>query len=216
MPDEVLQMPRASRALEKQNHEAIREASSRLMREQGLGVSVVDVMGAAGLTHGGFYGHFPSKDALLAAGCTAAFAESAARWRARAAAAAAQGRAPALDAVLQGYLADEGPVTNGCPIASLATDVSRQEPGALVREAFNKGLENLLEILAALQLTQEPRRSRELALQQLCCMVGALVLARATRGQDLSQELLTSARRGLLKPAKATSRRATSRKRSGR
>jgi TetR/AcrR family transcriptional regulator, transcriptional repressor for nem operon len=198
-------MPRVSRAKARQNHGAIRRASSRLMRTQGLRVSVADIMGAAGLTHGGFYGHFSSKDALLAAGCASAFAESAARWRARAADAA--DRSAALAALVQGYLADGGPVASGCPIASLAADVSREAVGKPVRRAFRAGLQELLGILTALQPEGEGRPGREQAWLQLCTMVGALVLARATQGHALSQELLHTVRRRLVTAQRAASAR---------
>jgi TetR/AcrR family transcriptional repressor of nem operon len=205
-------MPRASRAVARQHHAAIRRASARLLRAHGLGVSVAGVMGAAGLTHGGFYGHFPSKDALLAAGCAAAFAESAARWHTRAGAAA--DRAAALAAVIHGYLADDGPVESGCPIASLATDVAREASGKPVAQAFCEGFAQLLDILTSLQPPGEAHAVRERALLQMCTMVGALVLARATRAHPLSRELLASARRGVLGPA--ASRRAGSKAKSRR
>jgi TetR/AcrR family transcriptional repressor of nem operon len=188
-------MPRVSRQVAAQNHGAILRASSKLMRERGLGVSLAEVMAAAGLTPGGFYGHFSSKDALLAHGCRTAFGESAGRWRARAG--AAGDAAAALDAVLQGYLADEGPVANGCPIASLATDISREPAGAEVSAAFRDGLSMLIGILTQLQLAAAPAAKRRAALLQLCTMVGALVLGRATRGDALSDELLGVARDSL-------------------
>ena len=72
-------MPRVSRAQAEANHQAIEDAASRLFRERGLdAVTVADVMAEAGLTHGGFYTHYSSKDDLAAAACTAAFAFGAA------------------------------------------------------------------------------------------------------------------------------------------
>jgi TetR/AcrR family transcriptional regulator, transcriptional repressor for nem operon len=202
-------MPRVSRQVAQQNHGAILRASAKLLRERGLGVSLADIMGAAGLTPGGFYGHFGSKDALLAHGCTTAFAESAGRWHARAGAAA--DAAAALDAVLQGYLADEGPLTSGCPIASLATDIAREPAGAPVGSAFREGLGGLIDILTGLQLTEGPA-ARQAALLQLCTMLGALVLARATRGDALSGELLRVARASLKTPAARARHAAAARK----
>src|ERR1700712_5572689 len=77
-------MPRVSRAEADSHREAITDASARLFKERGLkGVSVADLMGAAGLTHGGFYGHFESKDALAAVACAKAFEQSGTRWQAR-------------------------------------------------------------------------------------------------------------------------------------
>ena len=77
-------MPRVSREQTDINRLAIEDASSRLFREQGIkAVSVADLMAAAGLTHGGFYGHFESKDALAAVACAKAFEQSAGRWEKR-------------------------------------------------------------------------------------------------------------------------------------
>src|SRR3954463_3443751 len=80
-------MARVSRAEADNHREQITEASARLFRERGIkGVSVADLMGAAGLTHGGFYGHFESKDALAGGAVARAFDQSAERWRKRIAA----------------------------------------------------------------------------------------------------------------------------------
>ncbi|MUZ66470.1 TetR family transcriptional regulator, partial [Agrobacterium vitis] len=77
-------MPRVSREQTKLNRHAIEEASSRLFRERGIdAVSVADLMGAAGLTTGGFYGHFASKDELAGVACNIAFDDAARRWRKR-------------------------------------------------------------------------------------------------------------------------------------
>jgi len=187
-------MPRVSRAKTQHNHAAIRRAAATLLRRQGLRVSVADVMAAAGLTPGGFYGHFGSKDELLASGCSAAFEESAQRWENRVA--AAQDAPAALAALIDAYLAREGPVLSGCPIASLAADVAREPSDLPVRRAFAAGLERLLGILAA-QQSVAGGAAREAALLQLSAMVGAVILARATRGSGLSAELLEVVRGGL-------------------
>ncbi|RLU05724.1 TetR family transcriptional regulator, partial [Pseudomonas prosekii] len=77
-------MPRVSRKQADLNREIIVEAATRLFRERGLhGISVVDVMAAAGLTHGGFYGHFESKEALAREAGGRAFEQSAERWKTR-------------------------------------------------------------------------------------------------------------------------------------
>ena len=193
-------MPRVSRQVTRENHDAILKGTAQLLREQGLGASLADIMAAAGLTPGGFYGHFSSKDELLAQGCEAAFAESARRWHARAG--GAGDAAAALDAVVQGYLAEDGPLVNGCPIASLATDVSRGTEGAALNAAFRDGLAGLLEILIGLQPKGRAAARRRAALLQLSTMVGALVLARGLRGDALGRELLDAAR-GHLKASRA-------------
>jgi TetR/AcrR family transcriptional repressor of nem operon len=198
-------MPRVCRAETEKNRTAIRHASSRLFREQGLRASVSDVMSAAGLTHGGFYGHFRSKDELAAEACAAAFAESAARWRKRIG--DAGDPAAARTALIEGYLAaqNRAAIGTGCPIAALATDVARESPGKPVRSAFRAGLERLIEMLTEV----EPRpggAARAQALTELSTLVGAMVLARATDATPLSDELLRAAASSLLGAGKDSRR----------
>ena len=191
-------MPRASKVQTAKNHAAIEQVSSRLFREQGLRVSVKDVMSAAGLTHGGFYGHFDSKDELAARACAAAFAESVERWHKRTS--GAKDRRSARAALIEGYLTAERreAVGTGCPIAGLAVDVAREPDGRPVRAAFREGLEDLIEILADVQPTREPHDAHDSAVAQMATLVGAMVLARATRGSELSDEFLSAVRHRLL------------------
>jgi TetR/AcrR family transcriptional repressor of nem operon len=163
-----------------------------------LKVSVKDVMGAAGLTHGGFYGHFSSKDDLAAHACATAFAESTERWRKRTA--SAKDRRSAREALIEAYLTAErrAALGTGCPIAGLAVDVARESVGKPVRAAFRKGLESLIEILTGVQSTGERADGRERAVAQMATLVGAMVLARATEGSALSDEFLAASRRRLL------------------
>lgn len=194
-------MPRVSKVRTAENHSAIERVSSRLFREQGLKVSVKDVMGAAGLTHGGFYGHFASKDELAARACASAFAESLERWRKRTA--GATERRSARATLIGAYLTPErrSAVGTGCPIAGLAVDVAREPAGKPVRAAFRKGLEDLIGILSGAQSTSETVEARERAVAQMATLVGAMVLARATQGSTLSDEFLASSRRRLLEEA---------------
>ena len=191
-------MPRASKAQTAKNHAAIEQVSSRLFREQGLRVSVKDVMSAAGLTHGGFYGHFGSKDELAAQACTAAFSESVERWRKRIG--GAKDRRSARTALIEAYLTAErrAAVGAGCPIAGLATDVAREPEGKPVKKAFRAGLEELIDMLAKVQSTRAAGTAHEEAVVQMATLVGALVLARATEGSELSEEFLSTTRRRLL------------------
>jgi TetR/AcrR family transcriptional repressor of nem operon len=192
-------MPRVSREQSDSNRIAIEEASARLFREQGLkGVSVSDLMAAVGLTHGGFYGHFESKDALAAVACTRAFAQSSERWKNRIAGKA--DRAAALSALVEGYLSPQSRngVGTGCPIAALASDVAREPSGKPVREAYLAGVKNQLEVLLSIQGSGNAEVDRSQALAQLSTLVGALVLARATRGDSISDEFLAAARQQLI------------------
>ena len=198
-------MPRVSKSQTEKNRGAIEEASSRLFREQGLSASVKDVMGAAGLTHGGFYGHFCSKDELAATACAAAFTSSVERWRER----TEQGksRQSAHAAIIEGYLTPHNRASPGtsCPIAALATDVGREPQDKPVRKAFQAGLEQLIQILTDVQPVSDPGGARDEALTQLSTLVGTLVLARATSGTRLSDHFMNAAKRSLLRAGKASS-----------
>ena len=192
-------MARVSRAQAGRNRIAIEEASSRLFREQGInGVSVADLMAAAGLTHGGFYGHFESKDALAAIACARAFANSAAAWKKRSR--KNPDRDAARAAIIAGYLSARSRNASGigCPLAALAADVAREPADKPVRQAYLAGLNELLEIFAGLQRSADAERDRSRALAELSTMVGALVLARATQGDRVSDEFLVAARQQLI------------------
>lgn len=192
-------MARVSNEQAQAHREAITAASARLMRERGIeAVSVADLMGAAGLTHGGFYGHFASKDALAAAACAHAFGESVQKWQKRIAAHADD--AAAFKAIVEGYLSvrTRDAPSSACPLPALVSDVARQAADAPVRPAYVAGTEALLDILAGLQHRGAAAADRQAALAQLSTMVGALLLARATASETLSEEFLAAARAALL------------------
>jgi TetR/AcrR family transcriptional repressor of nem operon len=188
-------VPRVSREQSDQNRIAITRASARLFRQHGIkGVSVADLMAAAGLTHGGFYGHFASKDALAAEACSAAFARSIARWRRRVA--DAGDAAAAREAIVDAFLSAKSRAHPGssCPTVALAGDVAREPARAPVRAAFAAGVQDLIGILATLEGGADAGADRRRALADLATMVGALLLARATAGQSLSDAFLAAAR----------------------
>jgi TetR/AcrR family transcriptional regulator, transcriptional repressor for nem operon len=191
-------MPRASKEQADQHKVAITEASSRLFREHGVdNVSVAELMSAAGLTHGGFYGHFESKEDLAGEACAWAFGRSAERWKKRI---ADKGSLSAARAALtDGYLSlqSRSSPDGSCPATSLAIDVARKSAAAPIRANYVAGLEELLKILASVQDTGTPRSDREAALADLATMVGGLMLAKATQGAPVSDEFLNAARRRL-------------------
>jgi TetR/AcrR family transcriptional repressor of nem operon len=192
-------MPRVSKQQTESNLRAITEASSRLFRERGIkGVSVADLMAAAGLTHGGFYGHFESKEALAAAACRAAFEGSVVRWKARVAASADGAAARAL--LVERYVSanSRGSPGMSCPTAALAVDVAREPAESPVRAAFVAGNAALIDILASVQGAQDAGVARRDALADFATMVGALVLARATAGDAISDEFLKAGRERLV------------------
>lgn len=174
-------MPRVSQEQAKLNRQRVVEVAAALFRERGLhGVGVADIMAAAGLTHGGFYGQFANKDALAAEAFDAALAED---------------RRGQSDALIANYLSIGHVQTpgKGCPLAALANDVAREPPGSPMRARFTRGVEGLAAILAGLtpRLSKERRRQRSLA--ALSTLVGAVVLARAVEDEALAKELLEAA-----------------------
>src|SRR5277367_4076005 len=201
-------MPRVSREQFISNRTAITEASARLLRERGIkGLSVSELMAAAGLTHGGFYGHFASKDALAAEACSLAFEHSAQRWRTRAAAKGDPDSARA--SLIEAYLSARSRNSAGasCPTAALAGDVAREDAHAPIRAAFASGIERLIQILGSLEQSGESSADRREALADFSAMVGALILARATAGLKVSDELLQASRERLSSPRKEAARR---------
>jgi TetR/AcrR family transcriptional repressor of nem operon len=188
-------MPRVSRKQADLNREIIVEAATRLFRERGLhGISVVDVMGAAGLTHGGFYGHFESKEALAKEASGRAFALSAERWRERMA--EHDDKDAARLALIEPYLsaASRDNPGDSCPVVAFAGDMCHEAAESGLRETFVAGLNNLLDTFGSLIDSDDPDSNRQQALVQYSLMVGALTLARATRGDALSDEILEAAR----------------------
>jgi len=191
-------MPRVSKDQADHNKVAITEVSARLFRQHGVdNVSVAELMAAAGLTHGGFYGHFESKEELAGEACRWAFGRSAQRWRKRIADKNDPGLARA--ALTDSYLSAQsrGGPDGSCPATSLAGDVARKSADAPIRTAYAAGVEELLKILASVQDTGAPGSDREAALADFATMVGGLILAKATLGEPISDEILAAARRRL-------------------
>jgi TetR/AcrR family transcriptional repressor of nem operon len=172
---------RVSREQMAENRSRILEAAGRLFRASGFdAISVADVMKAAGLTHGGFYGHFSSKDDLLAKTLAHVLAADASE----------DGD---FSAYLDAYLAPEhrDNAAAGCPTAAMAADVRHQAPAA--RLAMTEGLRSQIDrVSAALPAGAANRRSA--AIGSWAAMVGAVILARAIDDPALSNEILKQTR----------------------
>jgi len=188
-------MPRVSRKQAELNREIIVEAATRLFRERGLhGISVIDVMRAAGLTHGGFYGHFESREALAQEASGRAFQQSADRWKDWIA--ANEDKNAARRALIGPYLSATSRDNPGdsCPVVAFAGDICHEAADSGLRQTFMEGLGSLLDTFTPLMDTGDDARDRQQALVQYSLMVGALTLARTTRGDALSDEILEAAR----------------------
>lgn len=197
-------MGRVSRSKAQENRGEVVRAASQLFRERGVqAVSVADVMADAGLTHGGFYRHFASKDALVAEATSSAFAEMGDRLTA--ADASTDSHAAAIGRILDGYLstASRDDAAHGCPTTGFGADVGRTTDDQ-VRGAFAKGVEQF-----AAWLSDDGETVDAVALARLSTMVGALMLARATSTTSLSEAILAAARESLPPAPAADSRAAT-------
>ncbi|MEV7426369.1 TetR/AcrR family transcriptional regulator [Streptomyces sp. NPDC091212] len=186
-------MGRVSRAQAEENRQRVVATASRLFREQGTHVSVADLMKASGLTHGGFYKQFASKEALVDEATAHAFGELAKRHKDGLERHAGQGPA-AQRAVIDAYLSVEhrDGAADGCPVAALVTDMAREPGDREARRVYTEGVGDFAGWLAT-----EGEGEGGDGITRLCTMLGALVLARATTGSPLSEEILAAARAAL-------------------
>lgn len=177
------------------SHERIVSVAARAIRRSGYdGTGVSDIMKEAGLTHGAFYAHFASREAMLAEAAARACAESAA------AVAGAVAKVPpekALEYMLSAYLS-QAHLENaeiGCPLAALGSETSRQAPE--VRRVATRHIKAMVDLVARQSPDWGQPGAHERALVTLSTMVGALLLARAVDEPDLSDSLLDASRKHL-------------------
>jgi TetR/AcrR family transcriptional regulator, transcriptional repressor for nem operon len=187
-------MVRISKEKAAENRQAILDSAARGLRERGYdGLALADLMKEVGMTHGGFYNHFASKDALAAEACADAFTKGSCALE------------PTVEFLRQ-YIetrltpADRDCAAGACPTSTLAVDAWRA--GGKLQEAYADGLVRVLDAF-----TRAVGRTK--ALRTLSEMVGAMVLARGV-GQanpSLSDEILAATRRGLRIPRRPRKRR---------
>jgi len=177
---------RVSREQAAQNRERVLDTAAKLFRERGFnGVGVADLMKAAGLTHGAFYGQFESKEDLMAQACARAYEGSLADWRTR-----VDASDDPLAEVLASYLstAHRDRPGEGCVVAALGAEAAREGPA--LRHAITEGTKAQLDILAGLVPGETRAAKRKRAAATIASMVGALVLARVLDDDALSKEIL--------------------------
>jgi len=178
-----------------QSHQRILEAASREVRRSGFrGVGVADVMKKAGLTHGGFYSHFDSRDALLAEAVVHASTDIGANITATVGALAQRGQS-VFSAFVETYLSDShmSDCENGCPVAALCGDMPNQ--AAEVLDSSRRIVANLHKLV---QQALPPGCSAEAAWAVASTLVGAIQLARALGNNKLGKAVLAGARADLL------------------
>ena len=180
---------KVSKETSAKHRDELLNAASRLFRERGFDkVGIAEIAAAAGLTHGAFYTHFESKEAL----CAEVIARASGRSR------AAQDSRPNWRAFVEAYLSPKH-VRNrasGCQFAALGGDVPRESE--TIRTAFSDALERAIEAVAVMLGHAGEAAGRDEAIQALATMVGALVLARTAATPRLRDEILGAARNKLL------------------
>lgn len=183
-------------AAKEASHERIVTVAARAIRQTGYGgTGVADIMKQAGLTHGGFYAHFASRDAMLAEAIDRASAESAAKTAAVVAEALP---AQALAAMLRAYLSKshiDHPEA-GCPVAALASEMPRQ--ASEVRRVATRRIKEMVDLVARQSPDWGQPGAHERALFTVATMVGAVMLARAVDEPGLSDSFCQSALAHLL------------------
>ncbi|MGY1499470.1 TetR/AcrR family transcriptional regulator [Streptomyces sp. QTS52] len=197
-------MPRITKEDKARNRQNILGAAGRMFRSQGIdAVGIAELMKEAGLTHGGFYNHFASKDDLVLEVFGASFAASLGSLARTVDDGPDQSGSP-LERVVAGYLstAHRDAPDGGCPSASLVTDAARHSEA--VQSAYAEGVEGYLTGFTAEFLREaeekghepDPGEARHRAVRLLSEMVGALMLARAVRDvePELSDEILQTGR----------------------
>lgn len=183
-------MGRVSKAQAQENRQHVVATASRMFREKGTAVSIADLMKAVGLTHGAFYKQFTSKEDLVDTAIAHAFEDPAAHSPVTPEEQTGDPEA-ARRTLIEQYLSiwHRDHAGDGCPVSGFAADLGR-DPGQATRsqQVYINGVRNRAARLAT---------GDDDGMTQLCTMVGALVLARATRGNPISEELLQAARTAL-------------------
>ena len=173
----------------------VRKASVRLREKGARGIGVADLMKEAGLTHGGFYAHFDSREALLVEAFVYAMDRSITRWRELA---DELPQAERLSAIVNAYLSPQhrdGP-GHGCTIPALGAEIARE--GLKTRKAFAGKVEDLIGFIAEQIRDLPPSEARKQAMAALATMAGAVMLSRIAGSGELSDEILNAGRAALL------------------
>lgn len=200
---------RYSREHKLETHERIVKRASVRLREKGAhGIGVADLMKDAGLTHGGFYAHFDSREALVIEAFAHAMDRSTERWRKVGETTAPEQR---LTAIVDSYLTplhrdDPG---HGCAVPTLAAEIARESPKT--RRAFATKLEQMIDMMAEQIPDVSRKAARKQATAAIATMMGTMVMARVAGTGEFSEEILAAGREAVLgraaAPAKPAARK---------
>ena len=192
---------RYSKEHKQETHARIVKKASVRLREKGAhGIGVADLMKEAGLTHGGFYAHFDSREALVIEAFAYAMDRSTERWRKVAEETPPEKR---LATIVETYLTpvhrdDPG---HGCAVPTLGAEIARES--SKTRKAFAAKLEQMIDMMAD-QILDVPRKTaRKQAVAALATMIGTLVLSRIAGNGEFSDEILAAGREAVVSRAAA-------------
>jgi TetR/AcrR family transcriptional repressor of nem operon len=192
---------RYSKEHKQETHARIVKKASVRLREKGAhGIGVADLMKEAGLTHGGFYAHFDSREALVIEAFNYAMDRAMERWRKVAEQIPPEKR---LETIVDFYLTalhrdDPG---HGCSVPALGAEIAREN--AKTRRAFATRLEEMIDMMAD-QILDVPRKSaRRQAMATIATMMGTMVMSRITGTGEISDEILAAGREAVLDRAAA-------------
>lgn len=172
----------------------LKEASYGLRQAGADGISVSDLMKRAGLTHGGFYTYFESREALMIEALAMAMDRTISQWRNQMDGLPGEER---FDAFVETYLrrGHRDDRAGGCVLPALGTDIARSSQKA--RRAFARKLDEMFDVVAALLPGKPPEQARQIATAALATMMGSIALARAVGDKKLSDEILGAGRGAL-------------------
>ncbi|AUC97615.1 MULTISPECIES: TetR/AcrR family transcriptional regulator [Bradyrhizobium] len=178
----------------------VKKAATRLREKGAHGIGVADLMKDAGLTHGGFYAHFDSREALVIEAFNYAMDRANERWRKVTAEVPPEKR---LALIVDGYLTtlhrDEP--GQGCAVPALGAEIARESPKT--RKAFALKLDQMIEMIAD-QIQDMPRKAaRKQAMATLATMMGTIVMSRIAGNGEMSDEILSAGREAVLGRAAA-------------
>jgi TetR/AcrR family transcriptional repressor of nem operon len=192
-------MPRVSRQQAKLNRKSIVENAARLFRERGFrNIPLSEVMSSSGLTLGGFYGHFESREALTNEACRHAFEQAIALWTHMIA--EAPDKRAARKSIIDDYLSQNRILKSGstCPVVAFSSEVAQEDDESAIHKTYSEGLAGLIgtymETLENPTTPSQPQAMKQHALLEYSVMIGALTLARAARHTGLSDDIVASAR----------------------
>ena len=186
---------KVTKAQAEENRVRIIEAASQLFREKGFdGIGLNDLMQAAGLTRGGFYGHFESKQDLAVQACRHALSTAGQAWNDPKDASSEASLAGIVDFYLSDQHRDHP--AQGCALSALCNDVGRQ--GSELKATFAEGVEHFLSVLQARVEGASPEARRSKAMATLSTLLGAVVLSRAVGDVALSSDIRHAAAEAVL------------------